>query len=319
MTNKEIFPKIADFLVDCDDYLITTHFSPDGDAIGSCLGMGELLKSLGKKYIIVLEGGLPEKYDFIGNKVTVFDSSAVEFDRRYSKIIILDAGDYKRIGKTANLIVENPRILNIDHHLSNNGFGEVSYIEGDASSVSEILFNLARFMKVHISAEMASYLYIGVMTDTGRFRFSNTSASALKTCAELVALGAKPMELTEAVYFDLPRSYIEALGKSLYSLQFLGDGRLALMEYLDRDEIEDAEGFIDFAIGVKGVKSAVFIRSMEDGRFKVSLRARDSLDVREIAESYGGGGHTKAAGFRFRGSLDQLKFDLIRKILERLG
>jgi phosphoesterase RecJ-like protein len=127
------------------------------------------------------------------------------------------------------------------------------------------------------------------------------------------------MELTEAVYFDLPRSYIEALGKSLYSLQFLGDGRLALMEYLDRDEIEDAEGFIDFAIGVKGVKSAVFIRSMEDGRFKVSLRARDSLDVREIAESYGGGGHTKAAGFRFRGSLDQLKFDLIRKILERLG
>jgi phosphoesterase RecJ-like protein len=174
-------------------------------------------------------------------------------------------------------------------------------------------------MKLKIPSEMASYLYLGIMTDTGRFRFSNTSTSALKTCAELIDLGANPRELAEAIYFDLPRSYIEALGKSLNSLQFFGENKLVLMEYLEKDEIEDSEGFIDFAIGIKGVKAAIFIRSMaEEGRYKISLRARDSLDVREIAESYGGGGHNKAAGFRFRGSLEQLKSGLVQKILERL-
>jgi phosphoesterase RecJ-like protein len=318
MTNyPSEFLKIAEFIKQNDDFLVTTHFNPDGDAIGCCLGFGELLKTQEKKFCVSIEGGLPEKYDFLRNKISLIDPLAIETKRKYENLVVLDAGSLKRIGRSADLVVENASILNIDHHLSNGGFGNVCYVDVTASSVSEIIYRLACYLEIAINPDMASYLYIGIMTDTGRFRFSNTTPSALRTCAELIEAGADAPMLTEALYFDLPRSYIEALGKSLSNLNFIAHGQLAMMEYLEPEEIEDAEGLIDFAVSIKGVKVAVFIRSMPDGRFKVSLRAREEFDVRRIAEAYGGGGHTKAAGFRYRGSLDNLKFDLIKDILSR--
>ena len=312
------FEAVADFIISNDDFLITTHYSPDGDAIGCSLGFAEMLKALGKTFCVSIEGGLPEKYDFLPENTGVIDPLTTEVERKYTNLVVLDAGSYNRIGQSARLAADNPIVLNIDHHPSNDGFGEVSYVDCQASSVSEIIFHLAKYMKVPIGKDMAVYLYVGIMTDTGRFRFSNTTPATFRTCAELLECGAAPADITEHIYYDLPRSYIEALGKSLYNLEFHGNGLFALMEYLEEKEIEDAEGLIDYALGIRGVRAAAFIRLMQDGRFKVSLRARDSLNVSEIAESYGGGGHTKAAGFRFRGSLSELKVNLTETILSRL-
>lgn len=314
----DMFEKIAGFIAENDDFLVTAHFSPDGDAVGSVLAMGEMLGKLGKKRLIAIEGGLPEKYDFIDGKAAVVDPQAISNPGLCENAVILDAGSIKRIGTASKLVADGAGIVNIDHHISNDRFGNLAYVDSEASSTCEILYQLARYMEIPVDKDLASYLYVGIMTDTGRFRFANSTPRAFSICAELVACGAEPAELTDAVYYDLPRDYITALAKSLSSLGFHGDGRIALMEYLEAKEIEDAEGFIDFALGIREVKAAAFIRLIPDGRFKVSLRARDSLDVGAIAQSYGGGGHKKAAGFRYRGELETLKSGLVSTIISRL-
>jgi len=318
MKHQTDFKIAADFISSNDVFLVTTHQAPDGDAIGCSLGFAEMLKVLRKEFCISIEGGLPEKYDFLPDNIEIIDPLQGDIGRKFTHLAVLDAGSYNRIGQSIKLADDNPIILNIDHHPSNDGFGEVSYVDCEASSVSEIIFHLAEYMKIPVGKDMASYLYMGIMTDTGRFRFSNTTSKTFRTCAELLECGADPAYITEHIYFDLPRSYIEALGKSLYNLEYYGNGLFALMEYLEDKEIEDAEGLIDYALGVRGVRAAAFIRLLKDGRFKVSLRARDSLDVSKIAETYDGGGHTKAAGFRFRGSLSELKTNLTETILARL-
>ena len=315
---QKTFRDISNFIGSENNFLVTAHYSPDGDAVASILGMCEILKVLGKTAAAAVEGGLPEKYDFLHSKISILDPLSVEVMEKFSRVIILDAGSYERIGKVKEYIQNPARIINIDHHLSNDGFGEINYIDAQSSSVSEILYRFAQFMKIEFTVELASYLYMGIMTDTGRFRFSNTSAHALFTAGELIKLGADPAWLSEGVFFDLPRSYVEILGKCLNSLEYFDDGKIAVMEYMERKEIEDAEGLIDIAVGTKGVKAAAFIRAMEDGRFKVSLRSRYEADVREIAEKFGGGGHQKAAGFRFRGGLDTLRFTIIKELSQRL-
>jgi len=313
-----VFRQIEDFLRNGDNFLVTAHYSPDGDAVASILGMAEILKTMGKRPVGAVEGGLPEKYDFLQTSITVMNPSVGEAGVKFERVIILDAGSFQRIGKVKDYLGEKFRIVNIDHHLSNDSFGEINYIEAKSSSTSEILYRLAKFMGIEFSRELANYLYMGIMTDTGRFRFSNSSAEALTAAGELVKLGADVSWLAEGVYFDLPRSYVEALGKCIVSMEYFAEGQIAVMEYLEKQEIEDAEGMIDIAVGTRGVKAAAFIRAMEDGRFKVSLRSRCEADVREIAEKYGGGGHRKAAGFRSRKGLVELKEMVVKELSQKI-
>ena len=313
-----VFKEIANFIEEYDDFLVTAHFSPDGDAVGSCLGFASILNASGKKATVALEGGMPDRYAFLTNPGHIIDPKDVERERKYKNVVVLDIGSYNRIGHVTRIVADEPNILNIDHHPSNDGLGKVSYLDGTASSVCEIIYYLAKYLKIDIDPNIATYLYTGIMTDTGRFRFSNTTPTAFCACGELVKCGADPATITESVYFDLPRENIVALGKALNSLTFHGDGRLAVMEYLESPEIVDAEGFIDFALGIKSAQAAVFIRVLSDDRYKVSLRARDALDVKAIAEKYDGGGHSKAAGFRYRGDLEALKKELVTVMLAGL-
>jgi phosphoesterase RecJ-like protein len=217
-------------------------------------------------------------------------------------------------------VAENPSIINIDHHISNDGFGGVSYVEVNASSVCEILYRFVHYMDIPSNREIAFALYTGIMTDTGRFRFTNTTADVLNIAADMISCGADPAVIAENVYYNLDRNTIEALGKTLTSIEFYADDRLVVMEYHNPDELIDTEGFIDIAVGIKGVRAVVYIRLIpEDGRYKVSLRGRNGFDVRELAESYGGGGHQSAAGFRYRGSLIELKEKLISQIIAMLN
>lgn len=321
MTEKypKIFAEIDDYLKSKDDFLITAHYSPDGDAVGSCLGMAEMFRIMGKRFIVSLEGGLPEKYDFLDIDYRIYNPVNEESGRKFNNIIALDAGSFERIGQTKKYLDVEIDILNIDHHLSNDNFGHVNYIDADACSTSEILYNLAKYLKLNFNRKLALYLYMGIMTDTGRFRFSNTSSRALRASAELTDLGADPAYLADNIYYDAPKKYILTLGKCLNSIEYVHDGKIALMQYLEKDEIEDSEGLIDIAVGTRGVRAAAFIRSMEDGRFKVSLRARDTIDVRLIAEKFGGGGHQKASGFRFRGTLEELRKIVIEELSNRMN
>ncbi len=313
------FKEIVEFIESNDDFLITTHYSPDGDAIGSCLGMSEMLKFVGKRSLVAIEGGLPEKYDFLNIQVPIVNPQCSTGDRKYGNVIILDAGTFERIGACKFLLEDDSSIINIDHHLSNDEFGLINYIDVASSSVSEILFRLAKHMGVEFSSELATYLYLGIMTDTGRFRFSNTTPSALRTAGALVEAGADPSWLSDGIYYNLSRNYITALGQCLNNLEYYNGGSIALMQYMNKQELEDVEGLIDYVVGIRGVKVAAFLRAMEDGRFKVSLRSRCEVDVRRIAESFGGGGHQKAAGFRYRGSLNDLKIKVIQLFSQQLN
>lgn len=315
----EKFKDISDFILQNDNFLIVSHISPDGDAVGSVLCFGNILKHLSKNYLMAIDGGTPERYSFLPGADEIKDASKLRSEREFNNLVILDSGNWKRIGSAAKLVTDDPNIINIDHHISNNGFGGISYIEINASSVCEIIYRLVSYMNIPFDREIAFALYTGIMTDTGRFRFSNTTTEALNIAADLISLGADPNVISENVYYNLDRNAIEALSDSLASMKFYADDQLVLMEYHNPDEAIDTEGFIDIAVGIKGVKAVIYIRLIpEDGRYKVSLRGRNGFDVREIAESYGGGGHQSAAGFRYRGSLIELKEKLVGQILSRL-
>ena len=319
MRGSDRWETVIDFIKAHDDYLVTSHYAPDGDAVGSVLAMGRILELLGKRSTLAIEGGVPEKYHFLPGSSNILNPLYVDIGNRFSTAVALDVGSYNRIGKVSELLTDSPKILNIDHHATNDGFGEVSIVDSEASSVSEILFRMVNYAGIPLDPVLSTTLYTGIMTDTGRFRFSNTTSEVFQICAELITAGADPERITEQVYYNLPRVYMEALCKSLGSLRFYRRGSIAVMEYLEPEEIEDTEGFIDFATSVKDVEAAVFIRAMKDGRFKVSLRSKNYLDVRRIAENYGGGGHTHAAGFRFRGGFDELKHGLLKILDERLS
>ncbi|MBL7191871.1 DHH family phosphoesterase [bacterium] len=310
---------VIDFIKANDDFLVTSHFSPDGDAVCSVLAMGEILERFDKKRTLAIEGGVPLKYGFLPGSPTVINPENIEISRRYSNLVVLDVGSFKRIGRIKDMISDNPRIINIDHHASENHFGEISIIDSAASSVCEMLYRFIEITDIELTPQLAAVLYTGIMTDTGRFRFNNTTPKVFGICAELVKAGAVPEKISHEVYYNLPKDYMEALAKTLSSLTFHREGVVAVMEYLDSKEIEDSEGIINYAISIRDVRVAVFIRISEDGRLKVSLRSQNSFDVKQIAESFGGGGHQQAAGFRYRGKLDDLKNALLKTIDEHLS
>ncbi|MFN3821964.1 MAG: DHH family phosphoesterase, partial [bacterium] len=207
-------------------------------------------------------------------------------------------------------------ILNIDHHHTIEPFGSVNWIFPEASATCEILFYLFKGLNIPITTNEANALFTGILTDTGRFRFSNTSSEALRICAELVEYGVNPGWVTENIYYNFPAEQMKALGVALQHLEFYSGGKIALMEIPWAFATDDTEGFVEYATSIEGVMLGALITQMGPGEWKVSLRSRVSLDVSKVAKFFGGGGHKKAAGFKYKGELERLKEELV-SVLEK--
>ncbi|MDP8237710.1 MAG: bifunctional oligoribonuclease/PAP phosphatase NrnA [Candidatus Hatepunaea meridiana] len=309
---NNIFEQIRDYILSDGDLIVVSHFSPDGDAIGSLLAFGEILKQLNNDYILAIDDTLPQKYNFLPGFNQIRNTQESPINRVFERVVILDAGSLPRIGSVKSCINKQTRILNIDHHFTGPSYGDINYIDVDASATAEILYGLCNFLDIEFTPRIIYGLYVGILTDTGRFRFSNTSARSMEICGDLISKGVDPSWVTENVYYNHPFEYLQTLAEVLLNMKLYFNGLACIISLDQNEKIKDTDGFVEYASSVKGVALAAFIYEREARYYKISLRSRSRIDVSEVAKKFGGGGHKKAAGFLYRGGKD----DLIQNLLD---
>jgi bifunctional oligoribonuclease and PAP phosphatase NrnA len=316
-------------LNNCQKVLLASHANPDGDAIGSLLALGLYLAGMEKAVTLYNESPIPAVYRFLPavDRVTMRLDGEIDYDT----IIILDCGGIQRIGEAGSRLNRMPLIINIDHHATNTGFGHIRRIDTEACATAEIVYQIIKEMGGVITADIASSIYTGILTDTGSFRFSNTNQAAFAICEEMIELGVNPYQIAQHVYGTYSLGRIKLLNLALDSIELSRNGRLSLMtvtrEMLDETgtQPQDADGMINYARGIEDVKVAVLIQENLNGgdaathpdQYHVSLRSDGTVDVGALAAAFGGGGHTSAAGFNIIKSLTDLKrhiFTLAEKL-----
>jgi bifunctional oligoribonuclease and PAP phosphatase NrnA len=312
-----------------DKLLLTTHENPDGDALGSLLAMHWILEQLGKQSVMYMspeEFPLPWEY-----RLWTFDgiAGAPPPDVAERTIVFLDCGNIDRM-PVDFLQEDGLRILNIDHHHDNTRFGTVNLVAPEASCTAEIVYRLAKELGAEITPPIADALYTGLVTDTGKFMYENTSPEAHRMAAELIEAGVEPHEVHRRLYEDLPFRRLLLLQRALASVERYDDGSITIAHLVKDDYAatgaaeQDSEGVVDHMRAVEGTRVAVLVREQlsedREGTRKVSLRATDrSVDVSRIAREFGGGGHPQAAGFStplpFAGLVERLRA-LVREQLQ---
>src|SRR5215208_1180091 len=306
---------VADALRSHDRFLLVTHENPDGDALGSLLATKLALDAMGKDSEMYLHGDapLPREYAFMG-----LDGlrRRLPDDVGERVLVALDCANESRMGPEPELLEQAPLTLDIDHHHDNSRFGDVNLVVGDASSTGEVLRDVFAELEVVLTPEIAEALYIAVVTDTGRFQYTNTTPKALRLAAELVEAGADVHRVFQGVYESVEFAKLKLLARALDRAQVYEGGRLVVSHLLRSDftELDAAEayseGIIDYLRAVEGAEMAALIREpprREGPRRRVSLRAsNDELDVSAIARKSDGGGHRQAAGFSSDATVDEI-------------
>jgi bifunctional oligoribonuclease and PAP phosphatase NrnA len=309
--------------------LLTTHENPDGDALGSLLAMDKILKQLGKDTLMYMspdEFPLPWEYRGLEFEGLVGEPPVDVAERT---IVFLDCGNIDRM-PVDFLQTGGLHILNIDHHHDNTRFGTVNLVCSIASSTAEMVWRLAKELEVEITPEIAEALYVGLVTDTGRFSYENTSPAAHQMAAELIEAGVEPHRVYRQLYEGLPFTRLQLLQRALASVERYDDGAITVA-HLTKDDYEqtgaaepDSEGVVDHMRAVEGTRVAVLVRELlsddRDGMRKVSLRATDgSVDVSRVAREFGGGGHPQAAGFSTAVPYPELVTQLREHVREQLA
>ena len=293
------------------------HVRPDGDCVGSCMGLYRYLReNFGDKEVDVYLESIPEKFMFLEGTEDV--KHEIPDGEVYDLFICLDCGDKERLGFSAPLFESAAHTFCVDHHISNLSFAEENYIVPDASSTSELVYNLAE--KEKISKKMAEALYLGIVHDTGVFQYSCTSASTHRVAAELLEKGIDAPKLIQETYYEKTYAQNQVLGRALLeSILFLNGKCIA--SYIRGREMEffgidasDLDGIVSHLRDTKGVEVAVFMYEIRPNVYKVSLRSNNEVDVSRIAQYFGGGGHKKAAGFTLTGTPYDVINNLARQI-----
>lgn len=215
------------FLLEHDDYLVVSHVQPDGDAVSSTLAVGWLLSCLGKKYTMLNEGPIPKRMEYLWHADEIVNLADGELPRTYSNVICVDCADFQRVGLTQRFFAQDALIANIDHHPTNNGYGFVTLIKPDAAATAEILFDLLKTFEVEWDIDIATAIYTGLLTDTGGFRYTNTSPKVMAAVSELLALGVNGPELAETLLEEMTLAQVKVLNRALNTLQLTPQGDVA--------------------------------------------------------------------------------------------
>jgi phosphoesterase RecJ-like protein len=309
--------QVVELIENKNSFAITTHVRPDGDGIGSSLGLCWLLRSLGKEAEVVLRDEIPPAYRKLPGADEVKKVS--EVNGKYDAVFVIECSDLKRPG-IGNL--ENQLTVNIDHHTTSEHFGTINWIDPTASAVGEMIYNLCKAIGGRISKEIAECVYLALVTDTGSFHFSNTTDRTLKVASELVKAGARPSEISEVVYNSYSWSRIELMRQVLDTVKRDPSGRVAWMrqtlEMVEKAGAVDGDnnGFVNMPLAAKDVVAVCYMREVQPGAYRVSLRSKDGLNVARIAERFGGGGHKNAAGCRVTGDWDEREREIVAALVE---
>lgn len=315
---------IIEYIKRSNDIIVTSHISPDGDNIGSTLGMYYFLKKLNKNVYYVLDDNPPKNLEFLVEDIKILNSNEIKLSN-YS-IIALDCGDKSRICLSEEVINKSNSIVCIDHHASNDNYGDFNYIDINASSTCELVYNvIQRYNQTHevnvIDGKVATCLYTGLVTDTGNFAYSSTHPSSFEMAKQLLILGAKRDDIIQNVFQSNPYNYYKLLGEALNTLQ-ITDGKIASIEItkemLKRNVISfnDVDGITSYTRDIEGVEVGILLKEKKENEVKVSLRSKKYVDVSAIAKEFGGGGHIRAAGCTIYDSVSNAKKKVLEQVLK---
>ncbi|MGD0275191.1 MAG: bifunctional oligoribonuclease/PAP phosphatase NrnA [Syntrophales bacterium] len=310
--------RIIEVIERCGKFLVTGHERLDGDAIGSELALYHLLVGMEKDAVVYNDDTIPGNYRFLpGSEYVVQELDDMSV---YEAVFVLDCSELKRVGKMAERIGRIPEIVNIDHHMSNGGFSQLTMIDSAASSTGELLYRLIKTMGRAITKDMATNLYTAILTDTGGFRYGSTNAASLMAAADLVEKGASPQWISEHVYESDPPAKIHLLTRVLGTLSLDCEGKVGSVMVTLRDfELtgtmpEHTENFVDVPRTIEGVIVSILYQEIEDRFFKVSLRSKGTFNIERVARAFGGGGHLNAAACRIRGDIESVKQRILNEI-----
>lgn len=290
------------------------HQNPDGDAVGSALAFKDALESLGKSVDIYSEDRPSKIYSFLKGISNI--NICNDMDKRYDLAIALDCGDISRLGSCRSIFDDAKLTMNIDHHLSNPMYADINFVDIQASATGEIIYRLINELDLKLTKDMAEYLYVGIVTDTGRFSFNNTKGNTHRIIGDLVDLGIDIDKISSALFKQYDKKWIQLLGASLSDISFYFNDRVSIIKIdqktfkkFDADE-SYAEGIIQYAKDIEGIEVAILFKEIEKDKIKISFRSSSLVDVSKLASLFGGGGHIRAAG-----ATAELSIDEIQKIL----
>lgn len=315
---------IARQLMQYDEFVLLGHAIPDGDCIGSMLGLQLALHSLGKRAEMILADSVPPIYHYLPNWESIKPPAALE--RRRAAAVYLDCSDQCRVDSEVRDALQQAAVtINIDHHQGNSLFGDYNYVNPQAAATAEIIFELLGIMPVQITADVADCLLAGIIMDTGSFLNSNTTSTTMRIAARLLELGASVEKARNHLFESKPLQEVLVLKQALQHLSLSPDGRVAWM-CLSYEEAQRAgvldyhpEGIINYTRMIAGVEVGMLFREVGPGEIKVGFRSRGSIDVASLAREFGGGGHRLAAGASFDGSLDAVQARVLARVKEVFG
>ena len=317
--------KVIDCIKKHEVFLITTHQDSEGDALGSEIAFYNLLKKLGKSAIIVNQDSVPQEYTWLSGSKLI-KSYRHDMKLKFDILVMLDCSNKSRSGCVADLAISGQSLVNIDHHISNTKFGDINWVLPNASSASEMIYQLYKIMRIRIDVDTAAALYVGILTDTGSFRYINTTSFTHQAVAELLKFKLDVSKIYRNIYQCISFADISLLSRILSTIERHASGKIIVIKikrkilggrgiYFDL-----TENVLNFGRLIRGSEVCILLKEEPNkiGGIHVNLRSKGEVDVNRVAQFFGGGGHKTASGCTTSGSLETVKRKVIKKIKEQL-
>jgi bifunctional oligoribonuclease and PAP phosphatase NrnA len=315
MTKNKFLAQICDAILSRQHFVLTSHARPDGDAIGSQLAMAYALREIGKTARLVDSDPAPPQFQpFPGvGEITLSPS----FDGHADAVIVMECGDLSRTGVAG---FEKYFVINIDHHPGNTLYGAINWFDESAAACGEMVFDVIEALNVRLTPEIATHIYIAILTDTGGFHFSHITPRTFEICRRCTEAGAMPEAIARAVYDCSTLGRLKLMGAVLHNLELEARGRLAcvhmslqLLKETGSTQ-EDSEGLINLPLTVKAIEAVVFFKEVEPQNYRISMRSKGDVDVNRVASKFGGGGHKNAAGCSMSGPYPEIRRTLVAEL-----
>jgi phosphoesterase RecJ-like protein len=312
--------QIRDEILRRQRFLLTSHARPDGDSIGSQLAMAFALDALGKQVRIVNADAAPDHYQEFPGMDRIEIASEVTPD--VDAVIVMECSDLGRAGVAG---LDGQFLINIDHHLGNRMYGAVNWYDESAAACAEMVFDLIRALEVPLSVNIATHIYLGILTDTGSFHHSNITPRTFDICRQTVEAGVNPAAMARRVFDSNSFGKLKLIGALLDGMELVDEGRLAVLYMDDKMLVEsnstnnDTEGLINLPLTAREIQAVVFFKVTPNGEVRVSMRSKYDVDVRRVANAFGGGGHKNAAGFTVTGTLAEVKPGIVERLVAAIA
>lgn len=307
-------------------FLVSGHVRSDADALGSQLAFARALKKLGKKADVVCDLGAALDLRFLPGSDLV-GSGPEDLKPPYDAVVTFDSGSWQRLERIADALGrENQFVINVDHHASNLRFGDLNWVDDTYASSAEMAWELIRALGVKPDRQIATCVYTGMVTDTGRFSFSNTTRETHLHAAEMIACGVKPAEVSKALYRQKTPQHLKLMAECIHAMKFAAEGKIGWItitkEMIERSGLDpgDTQEFIDLVKSLRDVRVAILFREIDEpGKVKVSFRTDPGVDGVKLASKWGGGGHRRASGATLRGNLADLEDEVVRETIAMMN